>query len=299
MSAGRLALLAPLPEATTDLPVLLPAAERLERRAESEKVFGLPAIELKAWHGVLLAAVFVLATGAAEAQTAPGHASIIATIIKWTPLLFRGFVFNIVISVVAMAGGTLAGVFLGLAQISLSASVRRVAWLATNFFRNAPWLVLLFYCMYLLPFQVTVLGVTIPIPDWIKATFGLALPVMANVSEIVRGAIQSIPTGQWESAAALAFTRRQTIWMIILPQCIKRMLPPWMNLYSILAMDTVLASIVGVNEVMTLTGDALGAESRPELLLPFYSYILLWFFLYCYPIARWTVRLERRFAVKM
>ena len=66
--------------------------------------------------------------------------------------------------------------------------------MSTHFFRNAPWLVLLFYCMFLLPFQVTVFGVTIPIPDWTKATFGLALPVMANVSEIVRGAVQSIPT---------------------------------------------------------------------------------------------------------
>ena len=64
----------------------------------------------------------------------------------------------------------------------------------TQFFRNAPWLVLLFYCMFLLPFQVTIFGVTIPLPDWIKATLGLALPVMANVSEIVRGAVQSIPT---------------------------------------------------------------------------------------------------------
>ena len=45
--------------------------------------------------------------------------------------------------------------------------------------------------------------------------------------------------------------------MIILPQCIKRMLPPWMNLYAILTMATVLTSIVGVNEVMTLTRQAL------------------------------------------
>jgi len=157
--------------------------------------------------------------------------------------------------------------------------------------------VLLFYCMFLLPFQVTVFGVTIPIPDWVKATLGLALPVMANVSEIVRGAVQSIPTAQWESAASLAFNRRQTMWMIIVPQCIKRMLPPWMNLYAILTMATVLTSIVGVAEMMTLTGRALSAENRSGLLLAFYSYVLFWFFLYCYPIARWTVRLEAKYAV--
>jgi polar amino acid transport system permease protein len=75
------------------------------------------------------------------------------------------------------------------------------------------------------------------------------------------------------------------------------MLPPWMNLYSILTVGTVLVSVVGVSEVMTLAGDALGSENRADLLMPFYLYILVWFFAYCYPIARWTVRLERRYAV--
>ena len=211
----------------------------------------------------------------------------------------RGFVFNLAISFVAMGVGTALGVLLGFGQLSLRRPVRRTAWLATHFFRNAPWLVLLFYCMFLLPFQIRVFGVTIPLPDWVKATLGLALPVMANVSEILRGAMQSIPTAQWESAASLAFSRRQTLWMIILPQCVKRMLPPWMNLYAILTMATVLASIVGVNEMMTLTRQALSAENRPGLLLSFYSYVLLWFFVYCYPIARWTVRLEARYAVNV
>jgi polar amino acid transport system permease protein len=121
---------------------------------------------------------------------------------------------------------------------------------------------------------------------------------MANVSELVRGAVQSIPFGQWEASEALAFSRRQTLWMIILPQCVKRMLPPWMNLYAILVVGTALASIVGVNESMTLTGDILAAENRTELLVPMYLYLLLWFFAYCYPIARATVSLERRFQVR-
>jgi polar amino acid transport system permease protein len=248
-------------------------------------------------HGVVLLAVFAIACGVAQAQAGAGQPSVLATLWKWLPVLLRGFVFNLAISAMAMSTGTLAGLVLGYAQISQVKAVRGVAAFVTHFFRNAPWLVLLFYCMFLLPFQVRVFGMTIPIPDWTKATFGLALPVMANVAEIVRGAVQSIPTAQWESAASLAFNRRQTMWMIILPQCIKRMLPPWMNLYAILTMSTVLTSIVGVAEIMTLTGRALSAENRPGLLLPFYAFVLVLFFLYCYPIARWTLRLEAKYAV--
>jgi polar amino acid transport system permease protein len=284
---------------STDLAVLLPGAARVARGAAAERRAGSPRLALRAEHGVVLFAVFVIGCGIAQAQAGADQPTILATIWKWTPLLLRGFVFNLAISFVAMAVGTALGVLLGFGLLSPRRPVKQMAWLSTNFFRNAPWLVLLFYCMFLLPFQVTVFGVTIPLPDWVKATLGLALPVMANVAEILRGAMQSIPTAQWESAASLAFSRRQTMWMIILPQCVKRMLPPWMNLYAILTMATVLASIVGVNEMMTLTRAALSAENRPGLLLSFYSYVLLWFFVYCYPIARWTVRLEAKYAVNV
>ena len=258
----------------TDLPVLLPCATRLAQAARAERNAGHFMLRLRAEHGVALFVVFLVACGAAQVQSAAAGPSIFETIWKWTPLLLRGFIFNLAISASAMLIGTVAGMFLGFAQISLHAPVRKGAWFTTHFFRNAPWLVLLFYCMFLLPFQVTVFGVTIPIPDWLKATFGLSLPVMANVSEILRGALQSIPTAQWESAASLAFTRRQTMWQIILPQCIKRMLPPWMNLYSLIAMSTVNASIVGVSEMITLTSQVHAAEgSRPELLAPLYAAI--------------------------
>ena len=120
---------------------------------------------------------------------------------------------------------------------------------------------------------------------------------MANIAEDTRGAVQSIPAGQWNAAMSLGLTRRQTIWLIILPQCVKRMTPPWMNWYAILAMESSLISIVGVNEAMTMTHDALSAEGRSELLTPAYGLLLLLFFAYCYPIARLTEALERRFAV--
>lgn len=272
----------------TDLPVLKPF--RVGATA--------PAWRWTPWHGAALAAALIAFVLIGEAQAAPGAPGIIATIAKWTPLLLQGFALNIAMSFLAMAIGTMIGVPLGLAQISLLLPVRTGSWFVTQFFRNSPWLVLLFYCMLLLPFEVHVGGVTIPLPGWVKSTIGLALPVMANVSELVRGAVRSIPYTQWEAAESLAMSRRQTLTMVILPQCIKRMTPPWMNLYAILTVATPLTSVVGVSEAMTLTGDMLSSEGRSELLVPMYLYLLLFFFLYCYPIARATVALEKRFAVK-
>ena len=272
----------------TDLPVMKPFKPR-----EPEPLLGF-----RPWHFVVIALIAVFGPSLAFAQTGVPLLTPFAVLLDWVPLLLQGFIFNLAISFLAMALGTALGTLLGLGQISLSRVTRGVSWFLTQFFRNAPWLVLLFFAMFLLPFEINLLGLSIPFPDWFKAILGLSLPVMANVSEIVRGAVKSLPSGQWEAAESLAYSRRQTLWLIILPQCVKRMLPPWMNLYSILTMATVLASIVGVSEVMTLTGQALAAEGgRPELLAPFYGFVLLLFFAYCYPIARFTVRLERKFAV--
>lgn len=276
-------------EFKTDMPVLL----AFDKRKQGAK------FQLKLWHGIALFGFCMLSSSYVFADNAQERASALSILIKWMPLLLTGFVFNIIISFCAMALGTIVGTVLGLGQISIIPAVKGSSWVVTQFFRNAPWLVLLFFAMFLLPFEFDLGFVVIPFPDWVKAIIGLSLPVMANVSEVVRGAVRSLPSGQWEAAESLAYSRQQTLWLIILPQCVKRMLPPWMNLYSILTMATVLASIVGVSEVMTLTGEALAAEGgRTDLLAPFYSFVLLIFFIYCYPIARYTVYLEMKFAVK-
>lgn len=237
------------------------------------------------------------------AQTSTGYTTAQAfdALWRWMPfLLGSGFTLTILISFLTMVFGTVAGIFLGLGQISQIKMVARASWFITQVFRNSPWLVLLFIVMLSFPFEIQIGSTIIPVPDWIKAVIGLGLPIMANISEIVRGAIRSVPTAQWEAAEALAFSRTQILFQIILPQCIKRMIPPWMNWYAILTMATPIVSILGVEEVLNLTRQAIEAEdNHPELLIPFYSFVLVIFFIYCYPIARLTVRLERRFAVKL
>ena len=174
-----------------------------------------------------------------------------------------------------MAIGTALGVLLGLAQISLLPPGARRSWFVTQFFRNAPWLVLLFYCMLLLPFEVRIGDTIVPLPGWLKATIGLSLPVMANVSEIVRGAVRSIPSGA-VGVAGVARLHAPPDAVDDHPAAMRQAhAPPWMNLYAILTVGTALASVVGVSEAMTLTGDVLSAESRTELLVPMYLYLLL------------------------
>ncbi len=272
------------------LPVLLPLGAAL--RPGGQK-FVWP--RLSAWHGVALTVLLVLTAFAANADAGAAEPGVFSVLVQWTPLLLRGFGLNILISFLAMAFGTASGVLLGLALVSPSLPLRGPAWAVMQFFRNAPWLVLLFFMIFLIPYHMSMFGWQFTMADWIKAVIGLALPVMANVAEILRGGIASIPPGQWEAGESLGFTRRQQLWLILLPQAFRRMIPPWMNLYAILTTSTSLASIVGVNEVVTLAGQVLAAEgSRPGLLAPIYIYVLLMFFIYTYPIAWATRRLERR-----
>lgn len=285
----------------SDLPVLLPYRAPEPPGPILSRLFSPLSATLLA---LGLAAAVLL--GEAQAQSGAERAGVWETLWKWTPLMLLGppgelggFLLNIVVSFCSMAVGTALGFLLGIGQISLLKPVRIISMVITQLFRNSPWLVVLFYVMLMFPFRVEIFGNSYLFPPWIKAMLALSLPIMANVSEIVRGAIASIPTGQWESAESLAFSRWQTLTQIILPQCVKRMIPPWMNWYAILTMSTPLISILGVSDGMRLTQDALAAEGRSEYLIPMYLWLMSWFFIYCYPIARATVALERRWVVKL
>ncbi len=275
--------------------VLLPLPDILRTR-DAHK---LPTLRLTWWHGALLCAVLLGSATIADAASAPSSTGVFAILVRWTPLLLSGFSLNILISVMSMGIGTALGACLGLALISPNRPLSAIAWAVTQFFRNAPWLVLLFFMIFILPYHMAIGGFSFTLPDWVKAVIGLSLPVMANVAEIVRGGVQSIPKGQWEASESLGFTRQQQLWQIILPQAVKRMIPPWMNLYAILTTSTTLASIVGVSDVVTLAAQVLSAEgSRPDLLAPIYGYVLVMFYIYIYPIAWATRRLERKYQVR-
>jgi polar amino acid transport system permease protein len=227
-----------------------------------------------------------------------GGANILERLWEWLPFVIRGFGLNVLMSLLAIAIGTAMGTFLGLGQLSRVRIIGVPSKLATQLFRNAPWLVLLFYCIFLIPYQITLGGSVIVLPSWLRATIGFSFPVAANFSEIVRGAVNSVPRGQWEAAEALGYGRQATLFRIILPQCVTRMLPPWMNLYALLLTATPLSVIVGVEDALGRTQAAVQALSDSRMLIPMYLALLAVFFVYTWPINRVSLMLESRFRTK-
>jgi len=218
---------------------------------------------------------------------------VLSALLQWSPALLVGFGQNILISLLAIGIGSVLGLLIGALALSPLGFVARL-WVQV--FRNAPWLVLIYFTTYVFPFEIRIGSSYVSFPDWVKVTIGLALPASANVAEIFRGAIGSIPSTQWEAARSLAFTRGQLFRSIILPQCFKRMLPPWMNLYAVVTMGTALASLVGVHDVIDTAQIASNTVNMTGFTVVIYLSLLVLFFAYCYPISRLTQHLERRYA---
>ncbi len=212
----------------------------------------------------------------------------------WFPVLLSGLWVNVEISVLAMLLGTLLGLLIGAISLSPVRGLRILTRWYVLVFRNAPILILIYFTTYVFPFEINVWSWSFPFPDWIKVVIGLGLPASANVAEIFRGAVQSIPSTQWESAQSLAFTRAQIFRIIVLPQCVRRMLPSWMNLYAGITMSTSLASLVGVHDVVEMATIASNTVARTDFTILVYFTLLVLFLIYCYPIARLTRSLEKR-----
>ncbi|MDR2111680.1 MAG: amino acid ABC transporter permease [Candidatus Accumulibacter sp.] len=214
----------------------------------------------------------------------------------WAPHLALGLRMNVLISVLAIGIGTVLGAVVGALELSRCRWIKAPARGYVHAFRNAPMLVLLFFTTYVFPFEIHVGSLYLPFPDWIKVTVGLALPASAYIAEVFRGALLSITSAQWEAAASLGLSRSQSLRWVILPQCFKRVLPPWMNLYAMITMSTTLASLVGVTELLESARNATNTVNRTDFTILVYLAVLTLFFLYCYPITRFTARLERKYA---
>jgi polar amino acid transport system permease protein len=238
----------------------------------------------------------VLVVGALLWSLAPESGSrgeTLARLVEWAPALAHGFSMNVLISMGAIFIGTIIGLIAGAAAMSRSL-IGRIARTWITAFRNAPWLVLVYFTTYVFPFELHVFGATVPFPDWLKVTLGLALPASANIAEVFRGAVASIPSAQWEAAASMAFSRTQILLKIVAPQCVRRMLPPWMNVYAIITMGTALSSLVGIHDLLDTAQIASSTVASSSFTVLTYVATLVIFFAYCYPISWITRWFERR-----
>ena len=93
----------------------------------------------------------------------------------------------------------------------------------------------------------------IPLDRVISAQVAFALNYAAYFAEIFRGGIEGIPQGQHEAAKVLGFTKKQTFFRIVLPQVVKRIIPPMGNEFITLVKDTSLAQAIGVVELLRIT----------------------------------------------
>ena len=199
--------------------------------------------------------------------------------------LLRGALSTAGLAVGVLVLGTAAGLVVGLFRFVPARVLGLAVSLVVEVVRATPLLLLLFFIFFGLP------AIGIRIPTWPAAVLAMSLWMMANTSEVVRGAVQSIPRGQTEAARSTGLTALQTLRLVILPQALRRMLPPYVGLCTILVKDTSLAAIIGVFE---LTRAA--QESIERTLHPFELYLAAAaiYFGLCFPLSVLADRAERR-----
>ena len=165
-------------------------------------------------------------------------------IINTLPILLKGCVMTVELTVITLIVGTVLGILLALAKLSKNTVFRIISGFYTWIFRGTPLLLQLFFFYYGLPF------IGIELSPFLAAVLGLSLNCAAYMAEIIRGGIQSIDKGQFEAAKALSFSYTDTMRKIILPQTFKVIIPPVGNEFIAILKDTSLVSTIAMVELM-------------------------------------------------
>ena len=118
----------------------------------------------------------------------------------------------------------------------------------------------------------------------------------AEMSDLVRGAVTSIPVIQRESAVALGLTRAQAYRWVILPQAVRRLIPQSINLITRMIKTTSLVLMIGVVEILKVAQQIIEAnrKSSPNAAFGVYLTVFLLYFLLCWPVSLLARRLEKR-----
>jgi polar amino acid transport system permease protein len=204
------------------------------------------------------------------------------------PFLWQGLLVSLHASLIVVAASLGIGVVLGMA---ITYGPKLVALPIRGFsdiIRGIPILVLMFFVFYGLP-----IAVGANINNFIAGVIALSLFSTAQVIEIARGALQSIPRGQMEAAKSIGLTFPQRMVYVILPQSMRRFLPPWINSVTDAVKGSALLSLVGVVDLMQAIQQVIG---RTYEALPLYVLGALIYFVINYTLSVLSRVLETRYA---
>lgn len=163
------------------------------------------------------------------------------------PALLAGAWITIRLTAAAVALGSLGGIAMGVARLSKLWPIRVLARAYIEFFRGTPLVVQLLIIYFGIP---SLSGGDISLNAWTAAIVGLSLNSTAYLAEIVRAGIQSVEVGQIEAAESLGLDGRQTLFNVVFPQALRRMIPPLGNEFVVLLKDTSLVAFIGYQELL-------------------------------------------------
>jgi len=211
----------------------------------------------------------------------------------WTNVkfLFNGMAATIQLSLLAAAISMAVGLLVALPGFSEKRGWRIVNRVYVEFIRAIPLLPMLFWVFYGLPLIFRSMGLNVPIDAFWGAVITLAISDSAFTSEIYRSGIQSIAKGQTEAAQTIGLTRAQTMRYVILPQAIRRILPPLANQFIYIVKMSAFASVIGMQELTRRANELVVTEYRP---LEIYTLLIFEYLVLVLVISAGVRWLERR-----
>jgi polar amino acid transport system permease protein len=205
-------------------------------------------------------------------------------------LILFGLGITVVYTIATIAVGMVIGLVTGLLRLSRSKFITLPLTAYVEIFRCTPLLVQIIWFYYALP---VVVG--IDIPGVLAAGMVLSLYTGAFYAEIVRGGVESVERGQWDAARALGLRHVQSLRLVILPQALRRMIPPFMNQSIIQLKNTSLVSTIAVADLLYEGQMITAATYRP---LEVYTMVAVLYFIVLFPLTIGAQAVERRLARK-
>jgi polar amino acid transport system permease protein len=205
-----------------------------------------------------------------------------------------GLVNTLKIAGMALVGSTVIGILLGTLLTIRFLPTRALIRLYIEVWRGLPILVTIFMIFFLLPALSQTLRIDDPI---VAAAVGLTLWGSAQVAEATRGAVQSIPREQHEASAALGFGWVGRHVFVILPQALRRLLPPMVGLLVNIIQNTTIAQVIGAPEILEASErqvERLTFETGDGHPIQIYGAVMVLFFLISFPLTRLAAYLEKR-----